>query len=144
MSKKMILIAILLCTLIPFAAQATITRVIGLGGEGANYIVKDAFNPSIWPQLDPGLPESGRRRILHPGRAADFQKAYINYSFGDDNGVLQFSLDRYPASAPSSGCRRDRLGWTYTYQAIPDVDRRSDNAEKPASSAPSMAAASAI
>ena len=120
MSKKMILTAILLCTLIPLAAQATITRVIGLGGEGANYIVKDAFNPSVWPQLHSGLPEFGRRRVLHPGRRR----------LGFPEGLYQLQLYRYtrpailagplPASARSSVCRPGDA--QYTSLNYPDVD----------------------
>ncbi|MCX6601566.1 MAG: hypothetical protein NT025_08390 [bacterium] len=101
MSKnKTILAVILLLTLIPLTANATITRVTGLGGEGANYIVKDAFNPSIWPQLLREWPNLAGAEFYTPppaiGGGWDFYKAYINYDFGVDKCVMQIALDKEP------------------------------------------------
>jgi hypothetical protein len=99
MSKnKTILAVILLLALIPLTASATITRVIGLGGEGANYIVKDAFNPNIWPQLLREWPNLAGGEFYTPptGGGWDFQKAYINYDFGEDKCVMQIALDKEP------------------------------------------------
>jgi hypothetical protein len=95
MSKRtLILTAILLCTLVPFAAQATVTRVIGMGGLDANYILKDASNPSIWPQLVRDWPNYAGGEFYYSGSSWDFQKAYVNYDFGADKCALQISLDK--------------------------------------------------
>ncbi len=121
MSKKLILTAILLCTLIPFAAQATITRVIGLGGEGANYIVKDAYNPVIWPQLVQDYPNLAGAEFYNPGDNY-FEKAYINYKFSDDYGVLQFSLDRNSGIRSQFGLGAIGSSGMYEYTAVPAVN----------------------
>jgi hypothetical protein len=92
--SKLILTAILLCALIPLTAQATITRVIGLGGTDANYIIKDASNPSIWPQLVRDWPNYAGGEFYYSGNGWDFQKAYVNYDFGADKCALQISLDK--------------------------------------------------
>jgi hypothetical protein len=88
--SKMVFVAILLFALIPFTANATITRVVGMGGFDANWILKDAANPGIWPQLIREYPNLAGGDIA----GNDFQKAYINYDFGTDKCVLQFSLDK--------------------------------------------------
>jgi opacity protein-like surface antigen len=97
MSKnKTILAVILLLALIPLTANATITRVIGLGGEGANYIIKDAFNPNIWPQLLREWPNLAGAEFSTDGGPWDFYKAYVNYDFGEDKCVMQIALDKEP------------------------------------------------
>jgi hypothetical protein len=102
MSKnKTVLAVILLLALIPLTANATITRVIGLGGEDANYIIKDAFNPNIWPQLLREWPNLAGGEFYTAANGWDFQKAYINYDFGKDKCVMQIALDKEP------GCNYD-------------------------------------
>jgi hypothetical protein len=97
MSKnKTILAVILLLALIPLTASATITRVIGLGGENANYIIKDAYNPNIWPQLLRVYPNLAGGEFYTGANGWDFQKAYINYDFGEDKCVMQIALDKEP------------------------------------------------
>jgi hypothetical protein len=97
MSKsKTILIAILLCALLPLTASATITRVIGLGGEGSNYIIKDASNPQIWPELIVNYPNLAGAEFGSDYGSWDFEKAYVNYNFNKCNSVLQLSLDKNP------------------------------------------------
>jgi hypothetical protein len=118
MTKKIILAAILLCTLIPFAAQATVTRVIGLGGENANYIIKDAYNPTIWPQLVLDWPNLAGAEFYTPGDNY-FEKAYVNYKFSEDNGVLQFSLDRNSGLRSQFGLGAIGAVGTYTYTEAP-------------------------
>ena len=117
MSKKLILVAILLCTLIPFAANATITRVIGLGGEATNYIVKDAYNPVIWPQLIQDYPNLAGAEFYTPGDNY-FEKAYINYNFGEDRGVLQFSLDRNTGIRSQFGLGTIGQSGMYEYTSV--------------------------
>jgi hypothetical protein len=106
MSKnKTLLAVILLLAVIPLTANATITRVIGMGGEGANYIMKDAYNPNIWPQLLREWPNLAGAEFYTPppeiGGGWDFYKAYINYDFGEDKCVMQIALDKEP------GCHYD-------------------------------------
>jgi hypothetical protein len=88
---------LLAVAILPATSHATVTRVIGLGGAGANMIVKDAYNPAIWPQLIKhyGM-QSGAEFYGYSGDeyGIDIQKAYINYDFGDDKSVLQFALDK--------------------------------------------------
>jgi len=94
--NKTVLAVILLLALIPLTASATLTRVIGMGGEGAGYIIKDASNPGIWPQLVKNYPNLAGAEFYSAANGWDFQKAYINYNMGDDKCVLQFSLDKIP------------------------------------------------
>jgi hypothetical protein len=92
--RKVLLTALVLAVVaLPMTANATITRTIGMGGVGANYIIKDAYNTSIWPQL-----------IRHYGKQAgaefysmdgwDMQKAYVIYDFGDGKSALMLALDK--------------------------------------------------
>jgi hypothetical protein len=94
-SKKTILVALLVLALVPLTANATITRVIGLGGEGTAYVIRDAYTPNIWPQLIRDYPYLAGAEFYQPsGGSWDFQKAYINYDFGEDKCALQISLDK--------------------------------------------------
>lgn len=97
--SKWILVAVLLCVLLPFAANATITRVIGLGGENTNYIIKDPSNPQIWPQLIADSPNlAGAEFYTDPASTPvwDFHRAYLNYSFGEGGSVVQIAVDNLP------------------------------------------------
>ncbi|RPH93376.1 hypothetical protein EHM69_10450 [candidate division KSB1 bacterium] len=94
---KTILVLILALALIPLTANATITRVMGFGGEGAAYIIKDAYTPNIWPQLVANYPSLAGAEFNSAEGTWDFKKAYIDYDFGEDNGVLQLSLDKLTA-----------------------------------------------
>jgi hypothetical protein len=109
--SKWILVAVLLCVLVPFLAQATATRVIGLGGPNTNYIIKDASNPAIWPQLVQDWPNFAGAEffygpwqpvynsdgdLIDSTRSWDFQKAYLNYSFDANKSVLSVSFDKLP------------------------------------------------
>ncbi len=96
--RKTIFAAVLLAVVIlPATSHATITRVIGLGGAGANMIVRDAYNPAIWPQLvnHYGMQSGAEFWTAGDEYGWDLQKAYINYEFsGDKPCVLQFALDK--------------------------------------------------
>ncbi|NUO19516.1 hypothetical protein HUU59_08730 [bacterium] len=92
--RKTLFVALLLAVVVlPATSNATITRVIGLGGEDANFILRDAYNSSVWPQLVKhyGM-QSGMEFYTHDGW--DLQKAYVNYDFGTESSVLQFALDK--------------------------------------------------
>ncbi|HEY3296803.1 MAG TPA: hypothetical protein VGL38_15335 [bacterium] len=95
LKSKWIFVAVLLCVLLPFAANATITRVVGLGGLNTNYIIKDASNPQIWPQLIADWPNLAGAEFNNATGTWDFNKAYLNYSFPNAS-VLQVSLDKLP------------------------------------------------
>ncbi len=91
---KNLFVVILILALIPLTASATITRVIGMGGEGANVVLKDAANPNIWPQLVKDYPNLAGGEFYAPaGSGWDFQSAYINYKPGEDC-VLKIQLDQ--------------------------------------------------
>jgi len=105
--NKIILAAILLLALIPLTANATITRVQGLGGDGAAFIIRDAYTPNIWPELAVDFARlagcefgsyvssySLSGDTYYPVSSWGFNKAYIFYDFGADNGVLSFALDK--------------------------------------------------
>ncbi|MFZ5432894.1 MAG: hypothetical protein ACOZB3_03880 [Calditrichota bacterium] len=89
---KNLFVVILILALIPLTASATITRVIGMGGAGANYILKDAANPGIWPQLVAEYPNLAGGEFYAADGSWDFHKAYVNYKPGDPC-VLKFELD---------------------------------------------------
>ena len=92
--RKSLFVALLLAVVvIPATSHATISRVMGLGGEGANYIVRDAYNPTVWPQLIYHFPQQGGAEFYN-SNGWNFQKAYINYDFGNEKSVMQLSLDR--------------------------------------------------
>jgi len=96
LKSKWIFVSLLLCVLLPLAANATITRVIGLGGANANYIIKDAANPQIWPQLIADWPNLAGAEFYNSSSVWDFQKAYLNYSCGESGSVFQIAIDKLP------------------------------------------------
>lgn len=92
--RKVCFAALLLAIVIlPATSNATITRVIGLGGADANYVLRDAYNSAVWPQL---VKHYGMQSGLevYGSEGWDVQKAYVNYDFGDESSVLQFALDK--------------------------------------------------
>jgi hypothetical protein len=89
-TSKKVLVAFLLFALIPLTAQATITRVIGMGGFDAKYILHDANTPTVWPQLVRNYANLAGAEIS----GNDFQKAYVNYDFGGEKSAIQISLDK--------------------------------------------------
>ena len=92
LKSKWVFIAILICTMLPLAANATITRVIGLGGTNANYIITDASNPQIWPQLVTNWPNLAGVEFNTTTSGWTGYKAYLNYSFPNES-VVAVSLD---------------------------------------------------
>jgi hypothetical protein len=113
LKSKWIFIAILLCVMLPLVANATITRVIGLGGANTNYIVTDASNPQIWPQLVADWPNLAGAEFNTVNTAWDNYKAYLNYSFPNAS-VVQVSLDNL------DGVRSMFYG-NPAYTLLPDV-----------------------
>jgi len=93
--RKTLFVALLLAIVIlPATSHATITRVMGLGGAESVYIVKDAYGYSIWPQLVRHYGMQSGAEFYATGDGYDFQKAYINYDFGEGKSVLSFALDK--------------------------------------------------
>jgi hypothetical protein len=107
--KKTLFILLLVCIIVPFTAQATVTRVMGLGGTDANYIIKDAFNPSVWPQLIRNYPNLAGGEFS----SMSFQKAYVNYDMGSDKCAFQISLDRTTAPKYTMGPDLTETGGGY-------------------------------
>lgn len=95
LKAKNLFVVLMLLAVLPVVANATITRVIGLGGEGANVVLRDAANPNIWPQLVKDYPNLAGGEFYSMGSAWDFQSAYINYRM-DDPCVLKIQLDQLP------------------------------------------------
>ena len=94
--RKVCFAALLLAIVVlPATSHATVTRVIGLGGADANYIVRDAFNSTVWPQLVKHYGMQAGMEVYGSGEYGwDVQKAYVNYDFGSESSVLQFALDK--------------------------------------------------
>jgi len=95
--RKTLFVALMLAVVIlPATSNATITRVIGIGGADANYIVRDAYNSTVWPQL---VKHYGMQAGLEAYENEDtglpygIHKAYVNYDFGDESSVLQLAVD---------------------------------------------------
>jgi hypothetical protein len=63
-----------------------------MGGLNAGYILHDASNPGIWPQLVVDHPNLAGAEIS----ASDFQKAYLIYGF-ENKSALEFVLDKDPS-----------------------------------------------
>ncbi len=102
--KKIFVCLLLVAALVPMAANATVSRLEGLGGSGDIYwwntpgnvfVLHDAATPSIWPQLVQQYPNLAGGEF-HDGTGAwDLEKVYVNYSWGEKKAALQFILDRY-------------------------------------------------
>jgi hypothetical protein len=95
MSTKFKILAIMLAlVLIPLTASATMTRVIGLGGRGAAFVIKDSSNPVEFPSTLAYYP-----RLLYAEFAEDCGTGtpYLDrvgawYGFGDHKCVLGFDI----------------------------------------------------
>ncbi len=93
--RKTLFVALLLAVVVlPATSHATVTRVIGLGGADANFIVRDPFNATVWPQLIKHYGMQSGVELYNGEDGWDAQKVYVNYDFGDEASVLQFALDK--------------------------------------------------
>jgi hypothetical protein len=101
--SKSIFVAVIILALIPLTASATITRVIGMGGEEAVYVMKDSYGANVYPQLIVNYPNLAVAEFWSSAGGWDFQKAYIDYGFGEDKCVLQFALDKLPGKTYAFG-----------------------------------------
>jgi len=124
-SKWMLFVA-LICIL-PLAAHATITRVIGLGGQNTEYMVKDASNPQGWPQLISDWPNLAGAEFYEKGSLGwDFHKAYVNFSL-PNSSVVQVSLDNVPGV---SSMFFGNAPYTLSSPTIYNLDSAATNANK--------------
>ena len=102
--KKFFVSVLFVLVLLPLAANATVSRLEGLGATGDGYwwnvpgnvfVLHDAATPAIWPQLVQQYPNLAGGEF-HDGTGAwDLEKVYVNYSWGEKNAALQFALDKY-------------------------------------------------
>ncbi|MCC6476227.1 hypothetical protein IT157_04155 [bacterium] len=92
--RKILFIVLALVILMPATSHATISRVIGMGGAETNWIIKDAYNSAIWPQLVKNYGSQAGAEFYTGNQGWDFQKAYVNYEFGDEASALQFAIDK--------------------------------------------------
>lgn len=92
--SKLICVAVLVLVMIPLTASATITRVIGMGGEEAVYVMKDSYVASVYPQLIVNYPNLAAAEFWTTGGNWDLQRVYIDYGFGEGKSVILFSLDK--------------------------------------------------
>jgi hypothetical protein len=102
--KKFFVSVLLVLVLVPLAANATVSRLEGLGGSGDPlwwgtpgniFVLHDAATPAIWPQLVQQYPNLAGGEF-HDGTGAwDLEKVYVNYAWGEKKAALQFSLDKY-------------------------------------------------
>ena len=102
--KKFFVSVLLVLVLLPLAANATVSRLEGLGASGDAFwwnvpgnvfVLHDAATPAIWPQLVQQYPNLAGGEF-HDGTGAwDLEEVYVNYSWGEKKAALQFALDRY-------------------------------------------------
>ncbi len=93
--KKILTLMVVAAVVVPMSAHATISRVIGLGGEHVNAIVIDQANYLIWPQLvkNYGTVANAEFGGGYP-EAWDLHSVSANYDWGDDGGVINFALNK--------------------------------------------------
>ena len=102
--KKFFVCMLLALAMLPMIANATVSRLEGLGATGDGYwwgtpgnvfVLHDAATPAIWPQLVQQYPNLAGGEF-HDGTGAwDLEKVYVNYSWGEKKAALQFALDKY-------------------------------------------------
>ncbi len=92
--KRILTLVVLAAVLLPFAANATITRVVGLGGGHVNTIVMDQANYVIWPQLVKNYGTVANGEFGMAGGAWDLTSVSANYDWGEDKGVVNFALNK--------------------------------------------------
>lgn len=93
--RKVLWTALILAVVaLPMTSNATVTRTMGLGGDGANFIIHDAYNSSVWPQLVRHYGKQAGAEFDEIDRPWDLYKVYVNYDFGDEKSALMLSLDK--------------------------------------------------
>jgi len=90
--KSKLLVILLALALIPATASATLTRVIGFGGEQAGFVIKDSSNPVLFPSTLVYYPH-----ILFAEFAPGMGGTYLDrvgawYGFGEGKCVLGFDV----------------------------------------------------
>lgn len=102
-SKKLFVSVLVVLALFTMSANATVSRLEGLGGgadplwwdlPGNIFVLHDAATPGIWPQLIQQYPNLAGGEFSSASGAWDLDKVYVNYSFGEKQSALQFSLDK--------------------------------------------------
>jgi hypothetical protein len=96
--KKMFLFALALLILLPVASNATVSRYLGLGGPGTDYIVYDASNPTIYPSLTTKWIKLFGVEYAGEGSAWDHTLVYAVWDFGDGKSAIKFILDSSPSA----------------------------------------------
>lgn len=119
LTKKIFILAIAVLLVVPMSSYASYSRVAGLGGGNTLYIIHDAFEPSIYPQLAYkyaglfGAEFSGSNQFMVWG----------HYDFGEENGTWKVWLDNttaatfgniIPPSIAGNGEEFHRLGMAYS------------------------------
>ncbi len=113
-SKKLFVCVLVVLTVFTMSANATVSRLVGLGGAsdmawwdlpGNIFVLHDAATPGIWPQLIQQYPNLAGGEFYTPITgydannnpiygAWDLQKVYVNYTFNEKRTVVQFMLDK--------------------------------------------------
>lgn len=97
-SKKIFVSLVLGLALVPLLANATITRVRGLGGEHVNTIIKDQANYLIWPQLVKNYGTVANAEFgggyMEGNEAFGLKSVSANYNWGEEKGVINFALNK--------------------------------------------------
>jgi len=96
--KKMFLFALALMILLPVASNATVSRYLGLGGPGTDYIVYDASNPTMYPSLTTKWTKLFGVEYSGIGTAWDHTLVYGVWDFREGKCALKFILDSSPSS----------------------------------------------
>ena len=95
--KKMFLLALAIAILIPAVSNATVSRYMGLGGPGTNFIVYDASNPGMYPSLTHKYQKLWGIEYGGTGSAWDHTAVWGVWDF-DEKCALKIVLDSSPSS----------------------------------------------
>ena len=102
-SKNFFVCLLVALALLTTMANATVSRLEGLGGSGDPYwwglpgnifVLHDAATPGIWPQLIQQYPNLAGGEFGYDMDTWDLQKVYVNYSWSEKKAALQFALDK--------------------------------------------------
>jgi hypothetical protein len=94
----MFLFALALLILLPVASNATVSRYLGLGGPGTDYIVYDAANPTIYPSLTTKWIKLFGVEYAGEGSAWNETLVYGVWDFNDGKCAIKFILDSSPTA----------------------------------------------
>jgi hypothetical protein len=94
----MFLLALTVAILIPVVSNATVSRYLGVGGAGTQFIIYDASNPGIYPSLTTKWTKLLGAEFGTATGAWDNFLVYSVWDFGEGKSVIKFVLDKTSTS----------------------------------------------